>query len=92
MINAVGTYVVLKEIIEEKEETTKSGLYIASAEIDRSVPRGIVMSTGHEVPENIKEGDTVLFAPHSGVEITENDEDYLVVVWNAIYGKVGGNG
>jgi len=91
MIQAIGTYVVIKEIKEEKEETTKSGLYIASSEIDRSVPRGIVMSTGHEVPENIKEGDTVLFAPHSGVEFTENEQDYLVVVWNALYGKVGGN-
>lgn len=88
MIQAVGGYVVIKEIVKEKEETTKSGLYIAAAEIDRSVPRGIVMSKGPDVPDNISVGSTVAYAPHSGVDFEEGDEEYQIIVKEAIYGVV----
>jgi co-chaperonin GroES (HSP10) len=88
MIQAVSGYVVIKEIVKEKEETTKSGLYIAATEIDRSVPRGVVMSKGPNVSENIPLGATVAYAPHSGVDFEEGTEQYQIIVQEAIYGVV----
>ena len=88
MIQAVGGYLIVKENEKEEEQITKSGLYISAAEIDRSVPRGVVMSKGPDVPDTISVGATIAYAPHSGVDFEEDEETYQIIVKEAVYGVI----
>lgn len=79
----LGDRVVLKQ--QEAEETTKSGIVIASqnkekpqiADVVAVGPGGNV--DGKEITMYVKEGDQVLFSKYAGNEVKLDGEEYIVV-------------
>ena len=70
--------VVLKQC--EAEETTKSGIILASAAQEKPIavgPGGLV--DGKEVKMEVKEGDKVIYSKYSGTEVEVDDEKYVIV-------------
>ena len=75
--------VVLKQC--EAEETTKSGIILASsaqekpqeAEVIAVGPGGNV--DGKEVTMHVKAGDKVIYSKYSGTEVKLDNEEYIIV-------------
>ena len=84
--------VVLKQL--EAEETTKSGIILASkaqekpqeAEVIAVGPGGIV--DGKEVVMQVKPGDKVIYSKYSGNEVKLDGEEYIIVRQNDILAVV----
>ena len=80
--------VVLKSV--EAEETTKSGIILASksqekpqeAEVVAVGPGGVV--DGKEIKMEVKVGDQVIYSKYSGTEVKLDEEEYIVVRQNDI--------
>ena len=87
-LSPLGDKVVLKQL--EAEETTKSGIILASksqekpqeAEVVAVGPGGMV--DGKEVTMQVKPGDKVIYSKYSGTEVEVEDEKYVVVKQNDI--------
>lgn len=83
MIKPLADRVVLKLI--EVEETTKSGILLASASkekphIARVVavgPGGVV--DGKEIKMQVEVGERVIFSKYAGTEVKYEDEEYIIV-------------
>lgn len=84
--------VVIKML--EAEETTKSGIILASAakekpqvaEIVAVGPGGIV--DGNEVVMEVKVGDKVLISKYAGTEVKLDGEEYMIVRQSDILAQV----
>ena len=82
-IKPLADRVVIK--MQEAEETTKSGIILASsakekpeiAEIVAVGPGGIV--DGKEVKMELRVGDKVLTSKYSGTEVKIDDEEYTIL-------------
>ncbi len=80
--------VVLKQL--EAEETTKSGIILASAsqekpqeaEVIAVGPGGLV--DGKQVDMLVKPGDKVIYSRYAGNEVKLDGEDYIIVKQNDI--------
>ena len=87
-IKPLADRVVLK--MTEAEETTKSGIILASAakekpqvaEVVAVGPGGVV--DGNEVTMYRKVGETVLTSQYSGTEVKVDGEEYIIVRQNDI--------
>ena len=86
--------VVLKDA--EIEETTKSGIILASAGQEKpqyayivAVGRGGVVD-GKEVAMQVKEGQKVVYSKYAGTEIKIDGEEYKIVRQNDILAIVEG--
>lgn len=83
MIKPLLDRVVLRTI--ESEETTKSGIVLASksqeksqvAEVVAIGPGGIV--DGKEIKMQLSVGDKVVYSKYAGTTIKYNDEEYIIV-------------
>ena len=83
MLKPLGNRVVIKMI--EAEETTKSGIILAStakekpqiAEIIEVGPGGEI--DGKVVKMNVKKGDRVIVSKYAGTEVKYNNEEYIIV-------------
>ena len=80
--------VVLKQC--EAEETTKSGIILASAAQEKA-REGVViaggtggMVDGKEVTMQVKEGQKVIYSKYSGTEVKLEGEEYIIVRQNDI--------
>ena len=79
----LGDRVVLKQF--EAEETTKSGIIIASkaqekpqeAEVIAVGPGGMV--DGKEVVMQVKAGQKVIYSKYAGTEVKLDGEEYIIV-------------
>ena len=88
----LGDRVVLKQF--EAEETTKSGIILASksqekpqeAEVVAVGPGGMV--DGKEVAMQVKPGDKVIYSKYAGTEVKLGDDEFIVVRQNDIVAKV----
>ena len=84
----LGDRVVLKQF--EAEETTKSGIIIASkaqekpqeAEVIAVGPGGMI--DGKEVVMQVKVGDRVIYSKYAGNEVKLDDQEYIIVKQNDI--------
>ena len=82
-IKPLADRVVIK--MHEAEETTKSGIILASsakekpeiAEVVAVGPGGIV--DGKEVKMELRVGDKVLTSKYSGTEVKVDDEEYTIL-------------
>ena len=82
-LRPLGDKIVLKPV--KSEEKTASGIVLPDSAQDKP-QEGIVIAAGpgreidnvKEVME-VKEGDRILYSKYSGIEITYEGEDYLVV-------------
>lgn len=84
--------VVLKQL--EAEETTKSGIILASksqekpqeAEIVAVGPGGMV--DGKEITMQVKVGQKVIYSKYAGTEVKFEDDEYIIVKQNDILAVV----
>ncbi len=84
--------VVLKQL--EAEETTKSGIILASksqekpqeAEVIAVGPGGVV--DGKEVSMQVTVGQKVIYSKYAGTEVKLEDEEYIIVKQNDILAVV----
>ncbi len=75
--------VVLKQC--EAEETTKSGIILASAAQEKPMeaqviavgPGGVI--DGKEVTMQVREGQKVIYSKYAGTEVKLEGEDYIIV-------------
>ncbi len=80
--------VVLKQL--EAEETTKSGIILASTSKEKPQealvvavgPGGLV--DGKQVDMLVKEGDKVIYSKYAGNEVKLDGEEYIIVKQNDI--------
>ncbi len=66
------------------EEKTESGLFIPDTAKEKP-QKAVVKAIGKEV-EDIKIGDTILFAKYSGNEIKIDDDDFIILKIDDILG------
>jgi chaperonin GroES len=85
--------VVIKRI-EEKEQMV-GGLYIPDTAREKpqqgeviAVGDGRILEDGARTPLDLKVGDQVLFGKYSGTEVRIDDEEYLIMRENDIFGVV----
>ena len=82
-LNPLSDRVVLKQL--EAEETTKSGIILASsaqekpqeAEIIAVGPGGVV--DGKEIKMQVKVGQKVIYSKYAGTEVKLDGEDFIIV-------------
>jgi chaperonin GroES len=83
-LRPLGDRVVVKAV--EREEQTKSGLYLPDTAQEKpqeavvvAVGPGKLLDNGSRVPIDLKEGDTVLYSKYAGTEIKQGDEELLIL-------------
>lgn len=89
-LKPLGDRVIVKQ--DEAEETTASGLYIAS-EAKEKPQSGIVLAVGdgkldkdgNMVPVPVKVGDNVVYGKFGGTEISVDGEDVLILRADDLY-------
>ena len=82
-LNPLSDRVVLKQL--EAEETTKSGIILASsaqekpqeAEVVAVGPGGVV--DGKEIKMQVKVGQKVIYSKYAGTEVKLDGEDFIIV-------------
>ncbi|TET88924.1 MAG: co-chaperone GroES [Sulfurovum sp.] len=73
---------------EEQSNTTASGIIIPDTAKEKSL-QGKVIAVGPKAEEEgISEGDTVVFADFSGMEITIEGSEYLILLSKEILGLI----
>ena len=95
-IRPLGDRVVVKPA--EREEVTKSGIYLPDTATKERPQEGTVLAIGEGrrddngklVPMNVAVGDKVLFAKYSGTEVKIDDVEYLILAEKDILGIIQG--
>ena len=89
-LKPLGDRVILKQ--DEAEETTASGLYIASSNKEKPCAGKIVAvgegkrdNNGNLIPISVKEGDRVIYSKYGGNEVEVDGEEYILVKADDIY-------
>lgn len=90
-LKPLGDRVIVKA--DEAEETTASGLFIAS-EAKEKPQSGVVLAVGagkpdkdgNLVPVSVKVGDKVVYGKFGGQEIKVDGEDLLILRADDLYG------
>ena len=84
MIKPLGDRVLIKMI--EAEETTKSGIILASAAQEKpqiaeviAVGPGEVNSEGKKIEMQVKVGEKVITSKYSGTEVKYEGSEYIIV-------------
>lgn len=83
MIKPLGNRVLIK--MKEGEETTKSGIILAgNAQEKPQIAEVIEVGPGRKIddkiePMNVKKGDNVIVAKHSGTEVKYEGVEYIIV-------------
>ena len=91
-LNPLSDRVVIKQL--EAEETTKSGIILASAAQEKPQeamviavgPGGVV--DGKEITMQVKEGQKVIYSKYAGTEVKLEGEEYIIVRQNDILAVV----
>ncbi len=83
-LQPLGDRVLVKPM--EKEEKTKSGIYLPDTAKEKpqegqivAVGPGKYDETGKRIPMDLKVGDTVIYAKYGGTEIKVDDEELMIL-------------
>lgn len=89
-LKPLGDRVIIKQ--DEAEETTKSGLLLASNAQEKpqrgtvvAVGAGRLDKDGNLVVPAVNEGDVVIYSKYGGTEVTVEGTDYLILRADDIY-------
>ena len=89
-LKPLGERVIVKQ--DEAEETTASGLYLASNSKEKpttgvvlAVGEGKLTDDGKYLPMPVKEGDRVVYAKYGGTEIENEGEKVIILRADDIY-------
>jgi chaperonin GroES len=73
---------------EEQSNTTASGIIIPDTAKEKPL-QGTVVAVGPDAAdEGINEGDVVVFGKYNGTEITVDNEEFLILNSDDIYGII----
>ena len=93
-LKPLGDRVLVKPV--EKKEEKKGGIIIPDTAKEKpmegtveAVGPGKLTETGDRLPMNVKAGDKVLYGKYSGTEVKINDEEYLIMHEDDIFGIIG---
>jgi chaperonin GroES len=75
-------------IREEQSNTTASGLYIPDTAKEKPLEGKVVAVGPDAIADGINEGDTVVFANFSGMEIVIEGKDYLILLSKEVLGLI----
>ena len=71
---------------ESAEQTTKSGIFIPDSAQEKpqtgkvlKVGPGRVTDEGKQIPMNIQEGDTVIYAKYGGTELKVDGSEFIII-------------
>ena len=85
--------VIVKSI--EKEEMTKSGIYIPDTAKEKPIEgrviaagNGKLSEEGKRIALEVKKGDRILFGKFSGTEVKIEDEEYLIMGEDDVLGVI----
>ena len=88
MIKPLGSRVLIK--MKEKEETTKSGIILASAAKEKPQIAEVIEVGPGEVIDgkaetmNVKKGDNIIVSDYAGTKVKYEGEEYIIVKQNDI--------
>ena len=88
MIKPLADRVLVK--MKESEETTKSGIILASSAQEKpQIAEVIEVGPGERIdeklePMDVKKGDNVIISKYAGTEVELDDEEYIIVKQNDI--------
>ena len=90
MLKPLGDRVIVKQ--DEAEETTASGLFIASESKEKPTS-GVVLAigdgkldkNGNMVPVPVKVGDHVVYGKYTGTTITMDGEEVIILRADELY-------
>ena len=89
-LKPLGDRVIIKQ--DEAEETTASGLYLATEAKEKpqtgtvlAVGEGKLDKAGKRIPVPVKAGDKVLYGKYGGTEITVDGEDVMILRADDLY-------
>ena len=84
MLKPLHDYVVLEKVKEEVK--TKSGIILTTGEAKEAPSMGLVIAVGPGKVEDgklikidLKEGQKVIYKKYSGMEVTYDKKDYLLI-------------
>ena len=87
-----GKFIIAERIEEEKEETTKSGLFVVANTPSNNLPRAKVLAVGngffgpdgalHPIP--LKEGDIVMYGFNCDIPFEHEDKSYIIINFDAV--------
>jgi chaperonin GroES len=84
-IKPLGDRVVVKAV-EEKEETTESGIVLPDSAKEKpqegevvAIGDGKKLDNGERLEIDVDEGDKVIYGKYAGTEVEFNGEEYLVI-------------
>lgn len=79
----------------EEEEVRRGGIIIPDTAKEKpqegkviAVGNGKVLENGQKVPLEVKVGDRVLFGKYSGSEVKIEDEEYLILKEEDVFGVI----
>lgn len=89
-LKPLGDRVIVKQ--DEAEETTASGLFLASETKEKpttgvvlAVGEGRVTDDGKTIPMPVKEGDRVVYSKYGGTEVEVGGEKVVILRSDDIY-------
>ena len=88
MIKPLGSRVLIK--MKEGEETTKSGIILASAAKEKPQIAEVIEVRPGEVIDgkaetmNVKKGDNIIVSEYAGTKVKYEGEEYIIVKQNDI--------
>ena len=76
-------------LVKREEEATKtaSGIYIPDSAKEKP-QRGKVVAVGEKAKKDIEVGNTVVFSKYGAVEVTLENEEYVILKLEDIYGVI----
>ena len=90
-LKPIGERIVLK-LIEQKEERTKSGIYLPKSSEEKK--QGIVVEVGSfrdGKPLPLNKGDRIIYGGYSSEEFELNGEKHLIIEFKDVLAKVEEN-
>lgn len=90
-LKVIGDRVLIKV---DEEETTRGGIYLPDSAQEKpqrgtvvAVGEGHRLDSGKLVEPDVKAGDRVIFSKYGGTEVTDGDEEYVILNTDDILAK-----
>jgi chaperonin GroES len=93
-LEPLGDRIVVKPI--PKEDVTKGGIFLPDTAKEKpqegeviAVGPGKLGDDGNRLPMEVKKGDRVIYAKYAGMELKEDDEEYIILRESDILARKG---
>ncbi len=93
-LEPLGDRIVVKPI--PQEDVTKGGIFLRDTAKEKpqegkviAVGPGKLGDDGKRLPMEVKKGDRVIYAKYAGMEIKEDDEEYIILRESDILARKG---